>query len=375
MTNRLLRPFGRKPGPAVAAKAGKNGQKPGAVPNSQARAALELAQELLRGVEHFVLSTPDLDAPGFLDHLRRTAAELTPAIQPDELEGHRDWASDSLCAFGQLQRRYLSEREEELWRLLTLYQEHQKVDGAANKQFHDNLRGIHERMGNVVRLTDLRQVRERLENEINRAGALVAKKAEVDRERAASLAAQVQQLEQALVTARHQAMRDPLTGVYHRGAFETQLEAALRSPTGCALALIDVDDFKSINDNLGHLIGDQILKMAVQQLGILARPGEVIGRFGGDEFCFLAPGSTAARLTERFDVRHTQQTLTFRHEERHISVRLALSVGVAGSVPEDTPAAIIKRADDALLDVKRHGKGHARCAPELARKPAGAPGR
>ena len=379
MTNRFFGAFGRKqapesPAPACAgAKANPVRSAPRVEPEQsscQSIAALDLSQELLRGLEHFVLCTPDLDTPAFLDRLRRTAAQLTPAAQPEDLESHRKWAADSLSVFGQLQRRYLSEREDELWRLLTLYQEHQKGDGAANKQFHDALRSVHERMGSVVRLTDLRQVRERLEGEIQRATDLLERKSRADDERAAALAAQVRQLEAALVNARYEATRDTMTGVYHRGGFQTQLETALQLPSACALAMVDVDNFKGINDTLGHLVGDDILKIAVQFLGKIARPGDVIGRFGGDEFCLLAPNTQPKRLADRFDRMASQRTINFQFDERLCSVRLSFSVGVAGSVPGDTADSLIQRADSALYDVKRNGKGHARIAAEESARAA-----
>ena len=368
MPHRLLKAFGIKTsnGSAEGAEPPQSaspGAPSGSVPaapavhtSDQALAAMELAQELLRGVEHFVLSTPDLDTPGFLERLRRTAANLRPGIRTEELDMQRRWAAESLSAFGQLQRRYLSERESELWRLLNLYQDHQKVDHAANKQFHEAIRGTHERIGNIVRLDDLRQVRERLEAEINRASALLEQKAQADEDRAASLTAQVMQLEAALVAARHEAMRDAMTGVYHRGGFHTQLEAALQSPVPCALAMIDVDNFKGINDTLGHLVGDHVLKTAVQLLGKIARPGDVIGRFGGDEFCLLAPGTPAQRLAERFDSLTSPRTLNLKFDGRLCSARLSFSVGVAGSVPGDTVESIIQRAGEALYEAKRAGK-------------------
>lgn len=364
MPNRLLKAFGRKIASEASDDRGSS-QQPSANPPStvtplvnseQATAALELAQELLRGVEHFVLSTPDLDAPGFLDRLRRTASGLRPGADPDSLEGQRRWAAESLSAFGQLQRRYLSERESELWRLLNLYQEHQKMDSAANKQFHEALRGTHERMGNIVRLDDLRQVRERLESEIERATTLMEQKVKADEDRSSGLAAQVMQLEAALVAARHEAMRDAMTGVYHRGGFQSQLDAMLQSPTPCSLAMIDVDNFKGINDTLGHLVGDHILKTAVQLLGKIARPGDVLGRFGGDEFCLLAPGTPPNRLAERFDSVVSARTLNLKFDERLVAIKLSFSVGVAGSVSGDTAEALMQRADGALYEAKRAGK-------------------
>lgn len=382
MPHRLLN-FGRKPAADAsegassrqgAGWAGASGKLPADVPDriptSQAAAALELAQELVRGIEHFVLSTPDLDTPGFLNRLRRIAAQITPGAMPDDLNAHRQWAIDSLSAFGQLQRRYLSEREDELWRLLNLYQEHQKVDTTANKQFHETLRGVHERLGNVMRLTDLRQVRERLESEIQRATALVDQKSRADEERAVLLAAQVQSLEAALVAARHEALQDAMTGVYHRGAFQSQLEALLETSTPCALAMIDIDNFKDINDNLGHLVGDQILKLAVQALSQVGRPGEVLGRYGGDEFCFLSPGTPADRLADRLESIAAPRVINFQFEKRHCSVRLSLSVGVAGSVADDVPESLMRRADGALYEVKRAGKGHARVAAAPTLSPA-----
>ncbi|MFN3651793.1 MAG: GGDEF domain-containing protein [Armatimonadota bacterium] len=371
MPHRLLRGFGRKgsPEPEPASPTSpSNAARPAAAPvapavaTSQTLTALELARELFRGVEHFILSTPDLDTPSFLNRLRRMSAQLTGSASPDDLEAQRQWVAESLAAFGQLQRRYLAEREDELWRVLGIYGEHQRMDGAANQQFHEGLRGAHERMGNLMRLDDLRQVRERLESELQRVDALVDQKAKSDLERASLLDAKVRQLEAALSSARQEAMQDPLTGVYHRGGFLTQLEALLASPTPLALAMIDIDNFKDINDTLGHLVGDQVLRFAVELLGKVARPGDVIGRYGGDEFCLAAPGIPADRLGDRFDALASQRTINFQLEERFCSVRLSFSVGVASSAAGDTIESLMERADGAMYEAKRSGKGQARVA-------------
>jgi diguanylate cyclase (GGDEF)-like protein len=345
---------------------------PGSLPDRRHSAALALAQEVLRGLEHFVISTPDLDTPGFLRRLRGVGSRLLPGVPATEVEQHRQWASEALPAFGQLQRRYLSEREDELWRLLGLYQEHLKGQGTANDQFLAALRGIHERLGAAVRLDDLRQVRERLDAELTQASGFIEKKLAADADRARSLVNQIQELEAALVQAREDALRDPLTGVYHRGGFQEQLEAMLGGTVSSTLAIVDIDNFKSVNDSLGHLVGDDLLKLTVQLLRRVTRPGEVVGRYGGDEFFLLAPRVPPERVAERFHHASFRQTVTFQHpekpdqEERLCSVRLSVSVGLAGSLPGDSVESLISRADAALYEAKQAGKAQTRIAQEPA---------
>jgi diguanylate cyclase (GGDEF)-like protein len=356
MPKRLLGGFGRNQSPGPDAVRGPGRRNP---PTTQGAAALDLAQEILRGLEHFVLASPDLDTPGFLQRLRRAGQRLTPHVEEGELELQRHWASGPVCEFGQQQRRYLTEREDELWKLLEVYQEHQKLEGAANKQFHDALAGAHERLSGVLRLNDLRQLRERVENEIRRASVLVDEKVRADAGRAEKLSRQVQALEAALVAARRDAARDPLTGIYNRAAFQEQLGAALTSPQRCALAMVDVDDFKNINDTLGHLAGDEVLRQSVQLISRAARPGDVLARFGGDEFCLLSPGTDARHLHARFEDLVARRNVEIQQEERPVTIRLSLSAGVATSITGDTPESLIDRADHTMYQAKRSGKARA----------------
>src|SRR5437764_834127 len=133
MSNRLFQGLGsRRENGAAVRKTGR------ADPVLEALASL--ARDLTRGIEHFVLSTPDLDTPGFLNRLRRNAARLTATVDAGDVAEQRKWINQSLPIFGQLQRRYLAEREDELWRVIHLYQEHLTAEGRELGHYHHELR-------------------------------------------------------------------------------------------------------------------------------------------------------------------------------------------------------------------------------------------
>lgn len=160
------------------------------------------------------------------------------------------------------------------------------------------------------------------------------------------------------------AMTDELTAVPNRRAVLTRLDAILlrRDAVACAMLIIDIDHFKSINDQFGHPAGDETLKLVAQQLRNAAREPAFVGRLGGEEFVLVLPNtSLEAAMTAAECFREAVAELDLTHWL--INRRITVSIGVTVSIPgTDTPSSMLRRADAALYAAKNGGRNCVRSA-------------
>jgi diguanylate cyclase (GGDEF)-like protein len=160
---------------------------------------------------------------------------------------------------------------------------------------------------------------------------------------------------------------DPVTGLFNRRYFEGRLDEELqrsqRHQIPVALLLIDVDDFKLVNDSFGHLAGDTALRDIGEILRNCVRIFDVCARFGGEEFVIIMPGSnrdSAFRVAERI----RQRVDAYRPLEREVgALRITVSIGLAVSSPGTTVSELLELSDKALYAAKRAGKNRIRSAP------------
>ncbi len=171
---------------------------------------------------------------------------------------------------------------------------------------------------------------------------------------------------------------DDLTGLLMRRPF-VDIAAKILSERGpfatVSLIVIDVDEFKHVNDTHGHLQGDAVLRVVAGTLRELAQSTGIIGRYAGDEFVILlphTPADEAAELAER--IRSTVRRASVPLRERSGSISVTLSMGVAGARPEHKDFdAIFEAADKALYEAKRRGRDtvvSASESEEAAREPS-----
>ena len=172
--------------------------------------------------------------------------------------------------------------------------------------------------------------------------------------------------------ARQLADLDALTGLHNRRYFHETLarEVARANRYGRRLALIvfDLDDFKAINDRIGHLAGDAVLAETAERVRDVVRSADVACRVGGDEFAVILPESATG------DADQLYHRLLGAVSSRPVAQagRLSISAGMAELREEDNPTAFFERADEALYRAKERGKGQV-ISHEAPLEPAGEP--
>jgi diguanylate cyclase (GGDEF)-like protein len=158
----------------------------------------------------------------------------------------------------------------------------------------------------------------------------------------------------------HAAAIDPVSGLFNRRYFHLRLEGELqrsrRHQIPVALLMIDLDDFKRVNDAYGHLVGDAMIHETAEVMRRSVRVFDICTRFGGEEFGIIMPGTStttaaivAERIRDRMEAYRSPDT-------RMRDLSLTVSIGIASSSTITSPRELIERADQALYLAKRSGK-------------------
>jgi diguanylate cyclase (GGDEF)-like protein len=192
--------------------------------------------------------------------------------------------------------------------------------------------------------------------------ALSLRNAEIEAKRAA-LSEANQRLEHQAEQLYHAAITDPLTGVFNRGHLMRQLDAlvgdCVHDHRELAVLLIDFDHFKQLNDARGHLFGDRVLVGGVQTLRQWLEPGDLLGRYGGEEFIAAIPGRDLPEVRMRADrlrVRVAETLSTFAPELKSIAT-ISIGVAMLSQLPKPVRLeSLIEAADKAVYKAKANGR-------------------
>jgi diguanylate cyclase len=185
---------------------------------------------------------------------------------------------------------------------------------------------------------------------------------------------EISNLQQNLEAIRVETLTDPLTTLGNRKYFDRALAAAVQSAAACgdplSLLMLDIDHFKSFNDNYGHLTGDQVLRLVALSLKQTIKGQDLAARYGGEEFAVVLP-ATALRqaLTVADHIRRAVMSKELKKKSTgEILGRVTISIGVSMLQPGDSQDTLIERADACLYAAKRNGRNRVICEadPEYA---------
>mgnify|MGYP001170128211 CR=1 FL=1 len=256
----------------------------------------------------------------------------------------------------------LQEAKEALKNMLAGFVDHLADFADATSGYHDKIEACAEKISGANDIGELENVLAEVMRE-TRAIQINAQRSRDDlratQQRVSEKEARIRELEAELEKTSELVRYDQLTGVLNRRGldemFEKEAARAARHDSLFCVALLDIDNFKKLNDSLGHAVGDEALIHLAGVCRDALRPQDTVARYGGEEFIILLPETG---LTEAVTaLTRLQRELTkrfFLHKNE--KVLITFSAGVTEMRPDDNQASVIKRADEAMYQAKKSGK-------------------
>ena len=181
--------------------------------------------------------------------------------------------------------------------------------------------------------------------------------------------AAMEELRRDLEHVRREAMTDGLTGLANRKSFDNEFDRifqdAEKSKQGFTLLMLDIDHFKAFNDNFGHQVGDQVLRLVARTLKDSIKGKDFAARYGGEEFAIILPDTdlAGAVIVGNALRKAVASKDVINRSTGKVLGRITMSVGVAEYVRDKTVEDIIERADSALYTAKHNGRNQVAAAP------------
>lgn len=319
-------------------------------------ALLDLLHLILENVSHLVID--DRWLKGQVDAL---LTEVKPPLDLRRLDDVKQRVLNVMDRQSAVRGRSL-EAQEEMRAMLAAFIERLSTMSDSSTTFQNKIEDSAKRIEEVKTIEDLapllkdviQTTREMAEETARERDALKQLQSQ-----AVATEAEIAKLQQELLRASNSARHDPLTNALNRKGLDEALVREIanmrRKETPLSVALLDIDNFKKLNDSLGHESGDAALIHLVNVVRQNLRPGDTLARYGGEEFVILMADTAqddGIKAMERFQRELTKNF--FLAGSEHILI--TFSAGVAQFTPDDSGADAIKRADKAMYLAKRAGK-------------------
>lgn len=327
---------------------------------------LRCSNDLLFFLKEFALDIAELHTERFKNDIDELAGQFELQTRPKRLDLDFERAKEKIHTFIEHQNSYLKDRELELRDIIGLLSKAMASLNVENLEFYQRVYDQSEKMIAITRLDDIKKIKFALKQEVDRMRETVDLKRDQERRQFQLLAGQVDGLRRELEAARNKSMTDSLTGVYNRQAFDDYVDDIIQRSqvmkSDFALLMMDLDDFKAINDTHGHLIGDRVLVAFAKKCRGAIRGDDFMARYGGEEFVIILPGASLSNgLKKAHLICETVAAARYATDAGQTGSHLSMtvSIGVAAYKKRDDSVTLIARADKALYDAKKNGKNRA----------------
>ena len=313
--------------------------------------------------------TADPDSPrtsDFQTRIERLRKTLVAGMSSHELSDTVERVLHICDVYFDDTRTILGEREKELTSVVQVLRETLADLAGQAKSFNVDLMRSTDRIGTLANVDDIRELKRLIASEARELKHAVVEKQRRDDVLFTQMSKRVDALQTQLAEAQKQAELDALTEIANRRGFDRAIKEwsllAGTSKQPFSVAIVDIDDFKRINDTHGHQIGDRVLLGLAQRLVEDAGEQQFVARIGGEEFAVLFRATTMESAVERMTStikRVAGLDYVFRIDGEDQRLRFTISAGVTEFNPGEAVEDTVKRADRALYEAKRAGKNRA----------------
>jgi diguanylate cyclase len=240
-------------------------------------------------------------------------------------------------------RQYLAEKDGELKEVIRVLSKTIAEMSSEESLFAQSILDTTNRLTTISQLEDIRAIRQSITDEVGIIKESVQKQEQSRTQRMAALSTRVNVLQVELEEVSQESLRDSLTGLHNRRAFDQELRGLLDRnrtlPTPFVVVMFDIDDFKRINDRLGHPVGDKALQTVAMVSQKNLRSSDFMARYGGDEFVILLQADSLKKGKKKIDnlaAALSQITIPVDFEGKNVQLALTFSFGIAQYLEGDT---------------------------------------